>query len=289
MTDKTYKFLLLLVAIFWGSGFVASQYALDAGWQPFTILSLRGFIAGGILLLISLKNKIPWYTNQKLWFILIIGGLLMFLGFALQLYGQKATSVSMASIFVGIYVLLTPIIASFFKKNYLTLKLFIACSIAFVAILIACYSGGALVFGWGEFLLLLSSLLFASHFLVIESLSSYKIAFVVSGVQLLVMGFAAMIMSFISGENYHLHTEALGSILYLAIVCSGATLVLQSYAQEKVNSTMASLIVSSESIFGVLGAVLIYGDQFSWNIALGCCLMFLAIIMMDIKFQKIKD
>lgn len=283
MNDRGYKLLLIVVAILWGSGFVASQFALDAGWDPFVMLSVRGFIGGGVLMILSLRYKIEWYKNKRLWALLVLGGVLMFGGFALQLYGQKMTSISMASIFVGLYVLLTPIIASFFKRSYITIKLIIACIIAFFAIFIVSYDGGSLSFGWGELILFFSSLVFAMHFLVIESLASHKIAFVASGVQLLVMGILAMIMSFVTTGGYSLQLSGFDSVVYLALFCSALAFVLQTYGQERVNSTVASIIVSSESIFGVLGAVVVYGDQFSWNIAIGCFLMFLALAIMELK------
>ena len=69
--------ILLMIAVIWGFAFIAVDYALANGWNTFSILALRGFIAGIMLLPFALKKK--FWTNKNLIIHAPIAGIFFFI------------------------------------------------------------------------------------------------------------------------------------------------------------------------------------------------------------------
>lgn len=275
------KILLYVSAFFWGMGFLGLQGALNSGWQTFAILTVRGFIAGSILLVFALKSGIPWWQDKAFIKRAIFAGVVMWIGFAVQTYGQSNSSISLSAIITGLYVVFTPFIANLFKRQQLPIKLFVGCFMAFIATVLISYDGSGLVFGYGELLLLISALIYSIHFLLIESLGSYKIAFALSAIQLLTMGVCSLIMMIITKQTVQI--EGFQYVLFLALFCSGLAFYCQMLGQEGVNSSVASFILSFESIFGVIGAIILFHEAINWQITIGCLLMVVAIYLIEYK------
>ncbi len=276
-----HKIYLFIASFFWGMGFLGIQGALNHGWGIFSMLALRGFLAGTIMLVIAFRVHLPWWNDKHFVKRAIFTGFVMWLGFVVQTYGQSLSNVSMASIITGLYVVFTPFIACFFKKQKLPLRVFVASFLAFGAIFLISYDGSGFTFGLGELMLLLAAFIYSVHFLLIESLGNYKIAFALSGIQLITMAVCSLIVMFIIGEGFR--TEGLEYVLFLALICSGLAFGLQVLGQEKVNSSLSSLILSLESVFGVIGAIVLFNEPFSFQIVAGCTIMMLAIYLVEGK------
>ena len=88
---------LFLVALIWGIAFIAVDYALESGWNTFTILAIRGILSGLLLLPFAIKDQI-WKDKKQLLNI-VIAGAFFFLGYATQTLGQQASSVVNSAFF----------------------------------------------------------------------------------------------------------------------------------------------------------------------------------------------
>ena len=75
-------------------------------------------------------------------------------------------------------------------------------------------------------------------------------------------------------------------ILYAGILSSGVGYTLQIVGQKGVNPTIASLILSLESVMSVLAGWLFLHQGMSGREILGCVLMFVAIILAQLPEQK---
>ena len=80
--------------------------------------------------------------------------------------------------------------------------------------------------------------------------------------------------------------DAMIPLLYAGIMSSGVAYTLQIVGQKDADPTMASLILSLESVFSVLAGWLILKEVLSVRESVGCILMFVAIILSQLPERK---
>jgi drug/metabolite transporter (DMT)-like permease len=75
-------------------------------------------------------------------------------------------------------------------------------------------------------------------------------------------------------------------IAYAGIMSSGVAYTLQIVAQKDMDPTIASLIMSLESVFSLLAGWILLGQKLSTKELLGCALVFVAILLVQIPQKK---
>ena len=75
-------------------------------------------------------------------------------------------------------------------------------------------------------------------------------------------------------------------ILYAGVLSSGVAYTLQIVGQKGVNPTIASLVLSLESVISALAGWVILHQNMSGREVLGCVLMFAAIILAQLPDRK---
>jgi drug/metabolite transporter (DMT)-like permease len=139
----------------------------------------------------------------------------------------------------------------------------------------------------GDLIILIGAAFWALHILVIDYFVRRTGAIRLSCVQFIVCGLCSLAVMpfadpyFTAGSAVRLENvlAALPAILYTGILSSGAGFTLQAVGQKYANPTVASIIMSTEAIFGVIGGFLILGERFTPREMLGCVLMFAAVIL----------
>ncbi len=252
---------------------------MNSGWTVFPLLFARQLIAGLLMMAVASYYKFPWTKNKKMLGHCILAGFIMWLGFATQLYGQKFTNVSETAIYSSLYALFTPFLAYLINKSKISWRVYLACFVAFVAVVLLSFQGSTCRFGWGEFLLLLCALFFALHLVILENFGYLGAVFAISSIQMLTMAFCCLVATFLLKES--LQVSGLIYVFYLAIFCSGLAFLLQIAAQIHLTAATVGLLLSFESLWGVLGAVVFFGEAFTWQIGGGCLLMLLAIYILE--------
>ncbi len=84
------------------------------------------------------------------------------------------------------------------------------------------------------------------------------------------------------------HPQPWIPLLYAAILSSGIAFTLQIIAQNKIKPTVASLLMSLESVFAVISGWIVLGERLTLQEAIGCALMFIAVILAQINFSAIR-
>ena len=142
--------------------------------------------------------------------------------------------------------------------------------------------------GWGETLVLTGAFFWAVHVQVIgaankRNFNPIKLALV----QYLVCAALNLLLSLVF-ETFHLDQVILasGAILYAGIVSVGIAFTLQVIAQKKVKPTQAAIILNLEAVFAVLAGWLFFTEVLTTKEWLGCCLMFLGMILSQITAKK---
>lgn len=288
--------LLLLTAVIWGVAFVAQSVGMDYV-DPFTFNFVRSTIGGFVLIPCiflldrfragaSEKTGMPDHGNeaqytwkQKELFVGgICCGIALFVASNLQQFGIKYTTVGKAGFITAMYIVLVPLFGIFLKKT-VGLRVWISVLLAVAGLYLLCITEGFSV-GGGDFLVLLCAFVFSVHILVIDYFSPRVDGVRMSCIQFFVCGLLSGLgMLFTEHFDPGAILMAWQPILYAGVMSCGVAYTLQIVGQKGMNPTIASLILSLESVISVLAGWLILGQNLSRRELAGCVLMFFAIIL----------
>lgn len=282
--------LLFLTATIWGVAFVAQSVGMDYV-EPFTFNAVRNMI-GAIVLLpcIGLLNRLNGKVNdeagepQKK--TLVIGGIscgvLLFVASNLQQFGIQYTTVGKAGFITAMYIVLVPVFGIFLHKKA-GLKIWAAVALAVAGLYLLCMTDGSFSLQMGDLLVLACAVAFSFHILVIDYFSPK-----VDGVKLSCIQFftcavlSAIGMLLFEEPKLSQILAAWVPILYAGVMSCGVAYTLQIIGQKGMNPTVASLILSLESVVSLLAGWVILGQKLSKRELAGCALAFAAIILVQL-------
>lgn len=287
--------LLLLTAMIWGAAFVAQSVSMDYV-GPFTFLCSRSILGGVVLLPViavmgrGKKKKEARLGNRN---ILLLGGIccgvMLFIGSALQQIGIQYTTAGKAGFITAMYMVLVPICGLFFGRKPGG-KTWAAVAVALVGMYLLClYGSGIQNLSKGDLLEMLCALGFTGHILVVDHFSPKVDGVKMSCIQFFVCGILAGIFMLILEEpSWENICAAAVPILYAGILSSGAGYTLQIVAQKDTQPTVASLLMSLESVFSLIFGWILLKEAMSGVELLGCVLMFAAIIWVQLPEKQKK-
>lgn len=302
-TSLKNSFLLLLTALIWGSAFVAQKDGMNY-IESFTYNAARNIVAGVFLLVLlpaldKLRASRGGFEKGNRRDILIGGvlcGVVLFAASNLQQFGialqSPETNVGKAGFITACYCAFVPVIGLFFKKRS-PLLVWAGVAVAVIGFFFLCLMDG-IAAGQGiglersDLLLLACSLAFSIHILVIDHFSPLVDGVRLSCIQFFVCGVLCIICMFIWEEPRMEDILACWlPILYAGVMSSGVAYTLQIIAQKNVHPAVASLLLSLESVFSVLaGYILMPGSVLSGWELLGCGLVFVAVVMVQLAPQN---
>ena len=284
--------LLLITAAIWGSTFVAQNDAMNS-IGPCTFNAIRTFLGGLVLLpvLWIMKKRRPQesFGDKKT---LYIGGICCGAALAIasvvQSWGIASAEVGKAGFISALYIVIVPLIAAVFLKKKLPLIIIPCILLAVVGLYLLCMSGS---FGlsFGELLVLISTLFFSIHILVIGAFSPKVNGIALSCIQF----FSAAIISAILALIFEVDAFSFASlkaaafpIIYAGVFAIGVADTFQIIAQKDTDPTIASLIMSLESVFAVLSGWIFLHETLTLRELLGCLLVFIAVILSELPIKK---
>ena len=282
-TKKNLSFILLfIVTIIWGSAFsfqgMASEYI-----SSYTFNFLRFTIASIVLIPIALYG---YYHDKKRgirlnWKKLIIGsvlsGALVCACSILQQFGIQISTVGKAGFITSQYILIIPILCLFLKRKY-SINVYLSCVISLVGVYFLC-AKGSFNFELGDIYFFLTAFGFAIQILIIEYFANNVNPLCLSLGQVLVAALISVGPCFIVDQpSFESIKLALPSVLYVAVLSTGVGYTGQIVAQKNINPTIASLIMSLESVFSVLFGALLLQQYLTTNEIIGCSIIFFSLI-----------
>ena len=298
--------LLFITALIWGCAFVAQKKGGED--IPFTFNSVRSFI-GGLVLIPSIfvldrlgltKGKPKSPQERKL---LIKGGILCGLALCVasnlqqlgMYYGSEA---SKASFLTTLYILMVPILGLFLKRKC-SFNIWIGVVIALVGMYLLCVKGNITEIEGSDLLLIATAFVFSLHIIIIDHFTPKVDGVRMSCIQLFVAGALTMIPAYFFDISYKVGSvdkwaeilfsgDIWISILYAGIMSSGIAYTLQIIGQNKLNPAVAALIMSFESVFGTVASWIILGERLSFKECMGCVLIFVAVVIAQVRFGSKK-
>ena len=280
--------LLLLTATIWGVAFVAQSVSMDYVGS-FTFNAVRNLIGAVVLLpVIWFLNRgsktdstktVRSGTDRKA---LITGGIacgiLLCLASNFQQLGIKYTTVGKAGFITACYIVIVPVIGLFLKKKCSSF-IWAAVVLALAGLYLLCIQDGFSI-GKGDLLVLICSVLFSLHILVIDHFSPLADGVKMSCIQFFVCGVLSGIPALLfESPSLSGLLDAWIPILYAGVMSCGVAYTLQIVGQKGMNPTVASLILSLESCISVLAGWLLLGQRLSVREGVGCAIMFCAIVL----------
>lgn len=287
---------IFIATIIWGSAFVAQSEATVA---PFTYQGIRSIIGAVFLVGLSLvldffarkkEQPVTKWTDKTLLVGGLVCGLILFAAMNLQQFGLYFdTDPGKAGFITAMYILIVPILGLFMKKK-VPFNVWISIVIAVVGLFFLCVQPGTgLALKTGDFFVLLCALVFAFHIVAIDFYAPKVDGVKLSCVQFFVAGGLSCICMFVFEEpDASQIVDNAIPILYAGIGSSGIAYTLQIIGQKYSPATIASLVMSFESVFAVLSQVVVMWIMPSPREILGCAIMFAAILLAQLPEKKKK-
>lgn len=290
------SFLLMLCAVIWGSSFVAQTTGAEFV-GPFTFISMRSLLGAAALLPVigvtsALKKKkngrAVMSADEKKYLLKggAVCGIVLFFASNLQQLGiDGGTEPGKAAFITALYILLVPIFSLFLGKKIRPL-IWPCVIVSVFALYLLCVKEGGKVHP-SDFYVLACAVCYTVHILVIDRVSPRVDGVMLSMIQFLVAGaISAIPMILFEDVSMENLIKAAPAIAYSGIMSSGVAYTLQILGQQKTEPTIATMIMSLESVFGVLTAMIILHQVPSLREGIGCILMFAAIIVAQLPEKK---
>ncbi len=284
--------IFLLTAAIWGLAFVAQKVGAEHV-GAFTYNGIR-FALGSISLipLILFLNKKKGENEKtknndrdslKLTVKAgIIAGCALFIATSLQQMGVMGTTAGKAGFITGLYMVIVPILGLFLKQK-VNKSTWLGIVIAIIGLYLLSINEDFSISN-GDLLVLIGSVGWAVHILLIDNFTKKIDPLKLSSVQFATCSILSLVMAIIFEDiNMVGISGAMVSILYGGLLSVGVAYTLQVVAQKNAKPSHAAILLSMESVFGALGGAMFLGERIGARGLVGCILIFIAIIISQLK------
>jgi drug/metabolite transporter (DMT)-like permease len=284
---------LLGATIIWGSAFISQSIGMDH-IEPFTFQAIRSFLAViGLMPVIFLLDKrkgdgktfASRWADKQLWKAGILCGIPLFLACNLQQTGLVDTDPGKSGFLTAMYIVIVPILGIFLKRKP-TIMMPISVLIA-VAGLYCISCVGVPRISTGDLLTIGCAFMFSLQILFVDKFAGAVDPLRLNAIQALVCSMLSCIMMVLT-ESPTLSgiTACALPLAHAGFLSMGAAYALQIIGQKQVEPTAASLLMSLESVFALLFSMLLLKEPMSPEKAIGCGLMFIAIILSQLPVKQ---
>jgi drug/metabolite transporter (DMT)-like permease len=271
---------LIITAIIWGSGFVASAVALES-YTPYQILAGR-FLIGVILLSIVFYKKLKNIKRSTIIKGAILGCIL-YIAFVLQTVGLQYTTPSKNAFLTAVNVVIVPFIGFLIYKKKIDKFELVGAVLAIVGVAVLSLKLSSEI-NIGDLLTLCCAFAFAFHIFYTAKFVKEEDPIAITIIQMMAATVIGCITIVIKGEtSFTFETEGITSLLYLGVFSTTIAFLLQTVAQKFVTETKAAIILSTEAFWGMAFSVVILSEVMTMKMIIGAILILCAIIISETK------
>ena len=279
------RLALLTAAIIWGTSFIVMKDTVDH-IPVFQLLAIRFTLAGLLLALIFRKRLMR--SARSLLSHGAVCGVLLLSAYATQTFGLKTTTPGANAFLTAVYCVMVPFMAwGFFRKrptayNWTAAVLCIA-GIGLISL------SGDLSIGAGEALTLLSGVFYALHIMALSHFGERDDPVALTIVQFAVVAVLSWICTLLTERGAAFPAPSVWpQLLYLTVFATAATLVLQSVGQSLTPPSQSAILLSLESVFGVLFSVLLGKESLTLQLGCGFALIFVSVIISETQLAFLR-
>ncbi len=276
---------LLTAAVIWGSSFIVMKDAV-ANLPIFQLLAIR-FTLAGILLAVIFRKRLMTGGKALLSHGAVCGVLLLS-AYATQSFGLITTSPGTNAFLTAVYCVMVPFMAwGFFRKRPTAYNW---------AAAVMCITGIGLIslgddlhIGSGELLTLVSGVFYALHIMALSHFGSKDDPIALTIVQFAAVAALSWVCTLIAepGSSFP-SLKVWPQLLYLTVFATAATLVLQSVGQSLTPPSQSAILLSLESVFGVIFSIMVGQENLTFQLVCGFVLIFVSVIVSETQLSFLR-
>jgi drug/metabolite transporter (DMT)-like permease len=260
---------LLAMTAAWGSTFFLIKDVVTR-IPPADLLALRFAIASVALAIIAAPRL---HLSRTVLTYGALLGLLYGSAQILQTAGLAHTAASVSGFVTGLYVVATPLLTALILKRRIPRLTWLAAGLATVGLGVLALHGFAI--GYGELLTLIAAVIYAGHIVALGRFSTSETTLSLSLVQLIMITLVSAVAAFWptggSAPGIQLPSSVHDwlVVLYLALIASALTMVLQTWAQAHIEPSRAAVIMAMEPVWAAAFAVALGGERITLRMIIG--------------------
>lgn len=285
---------MITATILWGVAFSAQSTGVRFV-EPMLFTALRSMIGFTALIpvimildLVKLKRVTLWGnagTQQERRELLWGGfwcGVVITAASICQQYGLKYTSAGKTGFLTALYIVIVPVLGLFFKRKSSRI-LWLAVALALFGSWLLCGSIGAI--GKGEIFVIVCAFIYSIHIMVIDHYAARCDCVRLSAIQFALAMVLAALASLAGGDPWVMDAivSAAPYWIFCGVGSSAIAFTLQMVAQKYLHPVTATLLMSLESVFAVLGGWLFLNETLSPRELAGCAVIFISVIVAQKK------
>lgn len=282
-------FLIIAATVLWGSSFAVRKAAMtDIG--PLMFNALRFFAAFVFMMIVFFVRKLFAGGGKQVNTAFgkqikagIIIGMLYGMGSVFQQLGLNLVSAGETGFVTSLYSVMVPVLARILFKTKIRPVVWVA--VVFSGTGLYFVTGGGVAANSGMLILLMCAFCFALQIIAIAKFIEANDALLLVIVQLGIGAAVNLIMAVIAAEPFEINMvyEAAAPVLYTGIMSLGVANFCQFAGQSRVSPTVAAIICSFESVFGLLFGIILLDEKMTGMKLTGCVFILAAVILSQLK------
>jgi drug/metabolite transporter (DMT)-like permease len=278
---KLAPWALLTVSAAWGLSFIVMKDAIQRQ-------SVNNFLftrfALAVIVMILIRPQTIKLFNRDLLQRGGLAGIFLGLGYIAQTLGLERTGAAITGFITGLYVVLTPLIASIVLKEKITKFTWLCIAVATFGLGLLSIRGFSV--GIGEMFVLASAVLFAAHIIALSKWSSGRDVYAMTVIQLTMCAILAGLASAVEGYSLPPDRGVWSVVIFTAVFATALAFIVQTWSQAHMSATKVAVILTMEVVFAALFAILLGGERLTLQTAIGGILVVVAMYLIVLKEQK---
>lgn len=280
------KLLILLATIIWGSSFVVLKNTLDTIPTEF-LLGFRFFLAAVLLSAVFYQMWREFNLSYLRRGLLL--GLLLFGAYYSQTLGLTDTTPGKNAFLTATYCAIVPFLywaVDKLRPDRYNISAALLCLLGIGMVAIT----SSFSIRLGDSLTLVGAMFYAAHIVTLAKFTRGHNPLLLTTVQFFTCGLLGWGLQLLVVRQPvpELTAANISALLYLTIFCSAIALSFQSFGQKYTEPATAAILLSLESVFGVLFSIMFYHEAITLRMFCGFGLIFLAIIISETKLSFLK-
>lgn len=278
-----YKLMIVVATLIWGSSFVVMKDSVEV-MEPSWLIGIR-FLLTAFVLACIFHKRIRASLNKRAIVAGSVLGVLIFGAYWFQTVGLVYTTPGKNAFLTATYCVVVPFMAYAVTKRKPTVYNIVAAVLCITGVGFVSLTGSdELTLGFGDGMTLVCGILFALHIVAAAKFAADQDILILTMYQFLVSGILGVIVGAVSEPvptAECLAPEFIFSMAYLVIFCSCIAMGFQNAALAHVPPSQAAILLSLESVFGVVFSVILYGETLTVMLVVGFVLIFASIVLSE--------